>query len=55
MPRSGCSALHGVNPKKKKEKKDKSTTIHNRNIQLLATEFFKVKYGFSPPFMKKNL
>ena len=23
--------------------KDKSTTIHNRNIQLLATELFKVK------------
>ena len=25
--------------------KDKSMTIHNRNIQLLATELFKVKNG----------
>ena len=30
--------------------KDKSTTIHNRNIQLLATELFKVKNGLSPAF-----
>ena len=30
---------------------DKSTTIHNRNIQLLATELFKVKNGLSPPSM----
>ena len=30
-----------------------STTIHNRNIQLLATELFKVKNGLSPPFMDK--
>ena len=27
--------------------KDSSTTIRNRNIQLLATELFKVKNGFS--------
>ena len=33
--------------------KENSTTIHNRNIQLLATEFFKVKIGLPPPFMKK--
>ena len=33
--------------------KDKSTTIHNRNIQLLATELFKVKNGLSPAFMKE--
>ena len=33
--------------------KDNSTTIHNRNIQLLATELFKVKNGLSPPFMNK--
>ena len=33
--------------------KDKSTTIHNRNIQLLATELFKVKNGLSPAFMNK--
>ena len=34
-------------------KQDNSITIHNRNIQLLATELFKVKNGFSPPFMNK--
>ena len=33
--------------------KDNLTTIHNRNIQLLATELFKVKNGLSPPFMNK--
>ena len=33
--------------------KDNSTTIHNRNVQLLATELFKVKNGLSPPFMNK--
>ena len=33
--------------------KDNSTTIHNRNIQLLATELFKVKNGLSPPFMNE--
>ena len=31
--------------------KDNSTSIHNRKIQLVATEFFKVKIGLSPPFM----
>ena len=33
--------------------KDNSTTIHNRNIQLLANELFKVKNGLSLPFMNK--
>ena len=33
--------------------KGNSTTIHNRNIQLLATELFKVKNGLLPPFMNK--
>ena len=33
--------------------KDKSTTIHNRNIQLLATELFKVKNELSPAFINK--
>ena len=33
--------------------KDNSTTIRNRNIQLLATELFKVKNRLSPPFMNK--
>ena len=33
--------------------KDNSTTIHNRNFQLLATELFKVKNGLSPPFMNE--
>ena len=32
---------------------DNLTTIHNRNIQLLATELFKVKNGLSPPFMNQ--
>ena len=33
--------------------KDNSTTIHNRNIQLLVTELFKIKNGLWPPFMNK--
>ena len=33
--------------------KDKTATIHNRNIQLLATELFKVKNGLSPAFMNE--
>ena len=33
--------------------KDNSTTMHNRNIQLLATELFKIKNGLSPPFMNE--
>ena len=33
--------------------KDNSTTIHSRNIQLLATELFKVKNGLSQPFMNE--
>ena len=33
--------------------KDNSTTIHNRNIQLLPTELFMVNNGLSPPFMNK--
>ena len=33
--------------------KNKSTTIHKRNIQLIATELFKVKNGLSPAFMNK--
>ena len=33
--------------------KDNSTSIHNRNIQLLATELFKVKSGLSPPSMNE--
>ena len=34
-------------------KKDNSTTIHNRNIQFLTIELFKVKNGLSPPFMNE--
>ena len=30
--------------------KDNQATIHNRNIQLLAIELFKVKNGLPPPF-----
>ena len=33
--------------------KDNSTTIHNRNIQLLATELLKVKNGLAPPIMNE--
>ena len=32
--------------------KDKSFTIHHRNLQKLATEMFKVKNNLSPSFMK---
>ena len=33
--------------------KDNSATIHNRNIQLLTTELFKVKIGLSPPYINE--
>ena len=33
--------------------KDNSTTIRNRNIQLQATELFKVKCGLLPHYMNK--
>ena len=33
--------------------KDKSVTIHTRNLQYLATEIFKVKIGISPIIMTK--
>ena len=33
--------------------KENSTSIHNRNIQLLVTELFKVKNGLLPRFMKE--
>ena len=33
--------------------KENSTATHNRHIQLLATELFKVKNGLSPRFMNK--
>ena len=33
--------------------KDNSATIHNRSIQLLATELFKVKNGLSPPSIEE--
>ena len=32
--------------------KDNLTTMHNRNIQLLATEIFKLKNGLSPSLWK---
>ena len=33
--------------------KDKSVTIHNRDLQQLAIEIFKVKMGISPIIMKE--
>ena len=33
--------------------KDKSVTIHHRNLQFLATEMFKVTLGLSPSFMSE--
>ena len=33
--------------------KDKSVTIHNRNLQQLAIEVFEVKMGISPIIMKE--
>ena len=32
---------------------NKSTTMRNRNVQLLVTELFKAKNGLLPPFMNK--
>ena len=34
-------------------KKDKSVSVHHRNIQFLATEMFKVFHNMSLPFMKE--
>ena len=33
--------------------KDKSISIHHRNIHVVATEMFKVIHGLCPPFMNK--
>ena len=33
-------------------KKDRSVTIHQRNIQLVAIEMFKVKYDICPGIMR---
>ena len=35
--------------------KDKSVTIHQRNLQLLATEIFKTKNELNPKFMAEIL
>ena len=42
-----------LNSREKELEKDNSATIHNRFIKLLATKLFKVKNGFSPPFMNE--
>ena len=34
-------------------KKDKSVTIHQRNLQVLVTEIFKAKNDLSPEIMKE--
>ena len=33
--------------------KDSSASIHDRNIQCLATEMYKVSNGLTPPYTKK--
>ena len=33
--------------------KDKSVSVHMKNLQYLATEIFKVKNGFSPIIMNE--
>ena len=33
--------------------RDKSVTIHHRNLQLLATEMYKLKYGLAPKIMQE--
>ena len=33
--------------------KDKSVTIYQRNLQLLASEIFKTKNGLNPKFMEE--
>lgn len=37
------------------EEKDRSISIHHRNIQMLATELYKVKIGFTTSLMMKLL
>ena len=34
--------------------KDKSVTIHQRNLQLLSTEIFKTKNELNPKIMEDN-
>ena len=36
-------------------KKDKSVTMHHRNIHVLATEMCKTKNGLSPPIIRDTL
>ena len=66
MPCSGCSALHGVNTNLKKNypsdskltfkellEKNKTVSIHQKNVQVLATEIFKAKLNISPEIFKE--
>ena len=34
--------------------KDNSVSIHRRNLQVLATEIFKIHRGFSPEILRKT-
>ena len=47
--------LHDVRVPKRtagsKHKSDKSVTIHSRNLQILATELYKVRNGLAPEIM----
>ena len=33
--------------------KDNSSTIHKRNLRVLATEMYKISHDLSPPFMRE--
>ena len=35
--------------------KDSSVSIHDKNIQCLATEMYKVSNGLSPPIVSKKI
>ena len=34
--------------------KDKSVSVHHRNLQVLATEMFKIHRGFSPEILRET-
>ena len=42
-----------ISPFKELLRKDNSVSIHHKNIQLVATEMFKILNNISPPFMRE--